>query len=43
MDKERPRIMDKTFAIRENIALALEVSDEFLEFLEDGVAAGSGG
>jgi len=43
VDKERSGIIDETFAVRENIFISLEVSDEFLEFTEDGVAAWSCG
>ena len=43
MDKKRFGIIDETFAVRENIFISLKVSDEFLEFTEDRVAAWSCG
>lgn len=34
--------MEKALSVREDIVVGLEVSDEFLELLDDGVVGGGG-
>lgn len=41
IDDERSRVVNETFSVWEDIGGSLEVSDELLEFEQNGMAAGS--
>ena len=42
VDEEGLRVVDKAFSVGEHVFVGLEATDELLQLLEDGVAAGGG-